>query len=151
MAIIQNQMDRLAESNPNMPQIDFKNDHIDFPGIYDKPVSGIALFHQSTLNDLFGAEGLSATAGIRFDYEKTGIDIDAQSRGADVTVLSPHMPPGMPPIEMSLDSAFLESFSKSYLEILPKFALGYEVTDGTSRSEERRVGKECRSWWRSCS
>src|SRR5690625_7110889 len=47
MAIIQNQMDRLAESNPNMPQIDFKNDHIDFPGIYDKPVSGIALFHQS--------------------------------------------------------------------------------------------------------
>lgn len=132
MAIIQNQMDRLAESNPNMPQIDFKNDHIDFPGIYDKPVSGIALFHQSTLNDLFGAEGLSATAGIRFDYEKTGIDIDAQSRGADVTVLSPHMPPGMPPIEMSLDSAFLESFSKSYLEILPKFALGYEVTDGTS-------------------
>lgn len=132
VAIIQNQLDQLTESNPNMPKIDFKNDQIDFPGIYTKPVSGIALFHQSTLNNLFGAEGLSATAGIRFDYEKTGIDIDAESKGADVSVLSPHMPPGMPPIEMSLDSSFLESFSKSYLEILPKFALGYEILDGTS-------------------
>lgn len=132
MAIIQSQLDRLTQINPNMPAINFKHDRIDFPGIYDKPVSGLALFHQSTLNNLFGLEGLSATAGIRFDYEKTGIDIDARSEGADVTVLSPHMPPGMPPIEMNVDTAYLESFSRSYLEILPKFALGYEVTDGTS-------------------
>ena len=27
---------------------------------------------------------------------------------------------------------------------------GYDPTDQDFRSEERRVGKECRSWWSSC-
>src|SRR5699024_3772071 len=132
VAIIQSQLDRLSTTVPGMPEITFVNDQIGFPGIYDKPIRGLALFHQSTLNNLFGAEGLSATAGVRFDYEETGIKIDAGSEGADVIVKSPHAPPGMPPIEMNVDSEFKEDFSKDYLEILPKFALGYEITSGTS-------------------
>ena len=35
---------------------------------YDMPTYGVALYHQSTLNDIF-IKGLSLSAGIRFDYE----------------------------------------------------------------------------------
>ncbi|WP_283685643.1 TonB-dependent receptor [Dysgonomonas sp. Marseille-Q5470] len=36
----------------------------------NNPTEGIALYHQSTLNDIF-IPGLSATLGIRYDWEKT--------------------------------------------------------------------------------
>lgn len=40
---------------------------------YELPTYGFAVFHQSTLNDLIW-QGLSLSAGVRFDYEHTDLD-----------------------------------------------------------------------------
>lgn len=42
---------------------------LEVPGFFKTPVFNTAIFHQSTFNDLFGAEGLSFTVGLRMDYE----------------------------------------------------------------------------------
>lgn len=131
VAILQAQLDRIGGGNPAVPEITYVNDQIGFPGTYKKPSSGVAIFHQSTLNKLFGVNGLSATGGVRFDYERTGIDLDAKSQGADIQIKL-KQPPGVPPFTVNGDTSFLESFSKNYLEILPKLALGYKVSESTS-------------------
>ena len=38
-------------------------------GVFKTPVLNTALFHQSTFNDLFGAEGLSFTVGLRMGMQ----------------------------------------------------------------------------------
>lgn len=131
MDIMQQQLDAIGGNNPAVPKITYLNNRIDFPGIYKKPVTGLAAFHQSTLNHLFGVEGLSATAGIRLDYERTGIDIDAKTVGADVGIQL-NQPPGIPPFDVNGDTAFIENFSKNYVELLPKVALGYEMSKDLS-------------------
>lgn len=109
------------------PFITYDNDRIDLPGVYTKPSRGAALFHQSTLNNLFGLDGLSATAGIRFDYEHTGLDYSTESHGADVTV---RMNMGGRDIVVPVpgDTLLEGSFSKDFWEILPKFALKYQMS-----------------------
>jgi outer membrane receptor protein involved in Fe transport len=110
----------------HMPDfITYDNNRIDLPGLYTKPSKGAALFHQSTLTNLFGLNGLSATAGIRFDYEHTGIDFSTESQGGDITVRVPEMNLVIP---IDGDTLIEGSYNKSFWEILPKFALKYEFS-----------------------
>lgn len=76
--------------------------------IYDTYITGAALFHQSTLHDLF-IENLSLTGGIRFDFEKDVLDYryDMVMAGNPATVADTVYP------------------DLSYLEILPRLALHY--------------------------
>ena len=108
--------------------ITYANDRIDLPGIYKKPSKGVALFHQSTLNNLFGLDGLSATAGIRFDYEHTSIDFFTESDGSDVNL--DFQIPGRPMPSMFVDGDTLlqGKYSKDFWKILPKFALKYQMS-----------------------
>lgn len=108
--------------------ISYANDRIDLPGVYTKPSRGAAFFHQSTVNDLFGVTGLSGTAGIRFDYEHTGLDFSTESEGGDVNLLFniPNRP--MPPMFIEGDTLLTGSYSKDFWKILPKFALQYQFT-----------------------
>lgn len=111
--------------DPNIPlTIEYANDRIDLPGIYDKPSRGAALFHQSTLLNLFGLDGLSATAGIRFDYEHTGIDFSTESDGGAVILTVPRV--GAKPVEG--DTLLSGSYRKEFWEILPKVALKYQMS-----------------------
>ncbi len=109
-------------------RIVYANDRIDLPGIYTKPSRGAALFHQSTINDLFGVEGLSATAGLRFDYEHTGIDFSTESDGGDVNLKFqiPNRP--MPDMFVEGDTLIEGSFSRDFGQLLPKFALKYDFS-----------------------
>ena len=43
-----------------------------------QPVFSTALYHQSTFNDLF-VKGLSVTAGLRLEYEKTSMNYFSDS------------------------------------------------------------------------
>ena len=110
--------------------ITMMNDEIEMPGEYRKPTRGAALFHQSTLNELFGLQGLSATAGIRFDYEHTGIRFNTGTQGVGM-VVRPPLPPHVPPIVMELpaDTTMVGRFSKGFFEILPKFALQFRPSE----------------------
>lgn len=106
-------------------RIVYANERIDLPGIYTKPSRGAALFHQSTLADLFGLEGLSATAGLRLDYEHSGIDFSTKSDGGDVNLVFniPNRP--IPPMFVEGDTLLQGSYSKDFWKVLPKFALKY--------------------------
>jgi Outer membrane receptor proteins, mostly Fe transport len=126
MEIMQGHMDTYTANIPII--INYENDRIDLPGIYTKPAKGAALFHQSTLDNLFGLKGFSATAGIRFDYEHTGIDFTTESVGGDVNIKPRSAPPAMQPIFVETDTLLEGTYTKDYWEILPKFALKYQLS-----------------------
>ncbi|MDO5665097.1 MAG: TonB-dependent receptor [Bacteroidia bacterium] len=126
---LQSVFDRLSQS-PGVPVVmKYTTEQIDLPGVYKKPSSGLALFHQSTLNDLFGLNGLSATAGIRFDYEHAKIDYSTESKGADIEFRFKQAPPAVPGISVNGDTLMQGAFSKSFWQVLPKFALKYQPVE----------------------
>ncbi|MDD4698275.1 MAG: TonB-dependent receptor, partial [Fermentimonas sp.] len=107
------------------PFITYDNNQIDLPGVYTRPSRGAALFHQSTLTNLLGLDGLSATAGVRFDYEHTGLDFSTESSGGDITVRPPRTNMVIP---VDGDTLIEGSFRKDFWKILPKFALQYQLS-----------------------
>src|SRR5690554_3355740 len=128
MVAMQGHLDMAMQRMGAPLRIVYANDRIDLPGIYTKPSKGLALFHQSTLNDLFGLDGLSGTVGFRFDYEKAGIDYFTESDGGDVNLQFqiPNMP--IPDRFIEADTLIEGSFSRDFGQFLPKFALKYDFS-----------------------
>lgn len=55
MQMLQDQLDNMLPTMPPgtpMPSIKYANDRIDLPGIYRKPSKGVALFGQSSINNI---------------------------------------------------------------------------------------------------
>ncbi len=128
VAVMQSQLDRITTSVGAPLRIVYDNNgSIELPGVYTKPVRGMAFFHQSTLNNLFGLDGLSATAGIRFDYEHTGLDFYTESIGGNVN-LEFNTPRPIPSIPIKGDTLLSDKYSKDFWEVLPKVALQYEFS-----------------------
>ncbi len=133
IAMLQQRIDKGMSNMPEdkRPSVKYTNDRIDLPGIYRKPSKGFALFEQSSMNNLFGADGLSLTFGIRADYEHTAIEYFTETKGVEVKIDVPPMFPGMPPISRTMKSDTLMEgrFSKGFWEVLPKIALQYDLRD----------------------
>jgi outer membrane receptor protein involved in Fe transport len=110
------------------PFIQMLNDEIEMPGEYKKPVWGTALFHQSTLNELFNVPGLSATIGLRFDYEHSKIDYFTETQDVGMIVRPPNSPMV---INIQADTTMTGGFNKGFFEILPKFALQYRPSESS--------------------
>lgn len=131
VGMLQNQLDDILTKMlpPGMPKpsIRYANDRIDLPGIYRKPSKGVALFQQSSMNNLFGAEGLSFTFGIRADYEHTAIKYYTETQGVGINIVPPNAPPKMPPLTFESDTLMEGRFSKDFWQILPKLALQYDI------------------------
>lgn len=127
MTVLQRPLDILMENLGAPLRLVYTGDRIDLPGVYTKPSRGAALFHQSTFNNLFGVEGFSATAGIRFDYEHTGLDYFTESDGGDINMVF-QTPMPIPPIFVEGDTLLEGSFRKDFWKILPKFALKYQMS-----------------------
>ena len=101
-------------------------------GSFDTPLLNGALFHQSTFRDLFGLKGVSFTAGLRLDYERMNMDynsgtsleykvgIKGEMKRGDVVIREIEM---MPETALTIESRYLGSIDKDYLQLLPKFAL----------------------------
>lgn len=123
---LQSQLDAITTSVGAPLRIVYENDRIELPGIYTKPVRGAAFFHQSTINNMFGVDGLSATGGIRFDYEHTGVDFFTESIGGNVKFES--RIPAVPKDIIKGDTLLADNYSKDFWEILPKIALKYEFS-----------------------
>mgnify|MGYP000739016558 CR=1 FL=1 len=77
--VLQPVFDQLKKDHPKMPYLKILDDHLYIPGSFDTPSYGLALYHQSTYNNLF-TEGLSITAGIRLDYEKQKMDYNSEAK-----------------------------------------------------------------------
>jgi outer membrane receptor protein involved in Fe transport len=133
--VLQPVFDKLKEENPKMPTLTIKgdaNNSIYFPGNFDTPTYGAALFHQSTYNDLF-FEGFSVTAGLRLDYEKADLNYNSSVQDMAINVFMPPFRPGMPPIsmDMPMDTALIGSESQDFLQLLPKLSLRYQCNPST--------------------
>lgn len=101
-------------------------------GRYRTPVLNGAAFHQTTLSDLFGLDGLSITVGLRLDYEKLKLHYDAGYAFSHTYSLSGLLSPMNREIEMIQPTDFEAStrlvgdLTHDYLQLLPKFALQYD-------------------------
>lgn len=122
--ILQKVFDDLKEENPKAPYIKITDKEIFIPGTFKTPSYGVALFHQSTFEDLF-TEGLSFTAGLRFDYEKAELRYDTN---IEMNTLIDMGRPGMPPMPMALRDTLQGKTSMDFTQLLPKFALKYEFS-----------------------
>lgn len=107
-------------------------------GSFDTPTLSGALFHQSTFNDLL-IEGLSATVGLRLDYEKIRMEYNSASTPTNFDFKVTVNRPGMPfPIviknaaPLQGNAAYRGKESTDYVQLLPKFALQYEWSKGNN-------------------
>ncbi|MBQ6310936.1 MAG: TonB-dependent receptor plug domain-containing protein [Bacteroidales bacterium] len=94
--------------------------YMDVPGLFHLPASGAAVFHQSVFNDLFGAEGLSATLAVRFDYEKVKIDY------ATSCAMNYQMTMRGKTTEGSYNVEYLGKQYQESMPVLPRVALKYD-------------------------
>lgn len=122
IAMIQDVMDQAMAGTPM--QVTIQNEQMPILGSYETPVAGAAVYHQSSLNNLF-TEGLSLILGLRLDYEKMWIShATSTSMTAQASMMG--KPMGGPitmPVEISGDE------SDDYLKLLPKVALKYEFSE----------------------
>ena len=123
-SILQPVFDNLKVTYPRMPTLSITNESIYIPGTFNTPTFGAAIYHQSTYNNLF-TEGLSATLGVRLDYEKQDFKYDSEAK----MNLSMQMSTTMPPMDISdryPTSVINETLSQDFWQVLPKVSLKYE-------------------------
>lgn len=106
-----------------------------FPGTYRTPTTNSALFHQSTLTNLLGVEGLTLTAGLRAELEHFDLDYDAhyaftQTYGLNGRLSYPdgRVREGMmlvPAMDYDVHDGLSGHLSKTYVQLLPKVTLLY--------------------------
>lgn len=103
--------------------LDITNPEILVDGVFDTPILSGALYHQSTYHDLF-IKGVSATAGLRLDYEKNTLKYNSSSN-IDYTfkLASTQMPVNL---TQRTNPVLQGELKNDYLQLLPKFALQYE-------------------------
>lgn len=101
-----------------------------FDGAFRTPGTNVALFHQSTLDDVL-VEGLSVTAGLRLDYDHRSLTLNAATQ-ADVNYRFGLSMDGMP---MRVEKDFASNpdmagrLSSDSWQLLPKVAVQYELPD----------------------
>ncbi|MDR0938188.1 MAG: TonB-dependent receptor [Mediterranea sp.] len=122
--------DQLQASNPMMPPMGMTihNTELGVPGTFRTPTMNLAIYHQSTYNDLL-VDGLSLTVGLRLDLErmKMSYDTSIDPMNFDFSV------GGRPFAEgLVADYALVGTESDAYLQLLPKFALQYEWERGNN-------------------
>ena len=82
--LIESNVNSLFPSSSAAPsmQLSIHNNQLSINGKFSTPLASAAIYHQSTLNDLF-IPGLSATIGLRLDYEKMWLDYQSASAPMD--------------------------------------------------------------------
>lgn len=133
-----NVFDRLSAMGAPAMHMSINNPSMRVSGSFDTPILSGAVFHQSTFNNLL-VEGLSATIGLRLDYEKTRMDYNSASTPTDFDFKVTIDKPGMPfPIviknaaPLQGNAGYSGQESTDYVQLLPKFALQYEWEKGNN-------------------
>ena len=111
-----------------------------FPGTYKTPTSNLAIYHQSSLEHLFGVANLSLTAGLRLDYEHFSLDHDTRyafdqhyALNGRLTYPDGRVREGMtlvPSRTFTVEDALVGSLHKDYLQLLPRVTLQYAFACG---------------------
>jgi len=137
-----------------LPSLQITDTEMPIDGHFKTPQYNLALFHQSQFRNLFGAEGLSFTVGLRLDYEKMEMDYNTGTAlNYSVGIKGEMTQMGkvireinmMPETPLTVQSRYQGKLSKDYVQLLPKFALQYDFNQGknnvyTSVSKGYRSG-----------
>lgn len=109
---------------------------LNIPGYFKTPVLNTAIFHQSTFNDLFGAEGLSFTVGLRMDYENLKMNYNSGVNYTHTYSLSGDMGSRkitmIPETEFSQNVKYEGDLGHDYIQLLPKFAIQYDFNNNNN-------------------
>ena len=126
--VIEDNANRNFPNSPKAPQmhLSIHNPSFRVGGDFETPTFGVALYHQSTVNDLF-VKGLSATIGLRLDYEKNTMRYESVSDPLDFgfSMKMPSMGLDLNDNHMKAPAEFFGKLSNDYLQLLPKIALQY--------------------------
>lgn len=110
-------------------RLNITNESLYIPGDFKTPSFGVAIYHQSTYNNLF-TDGLSVTAGIRLDYEKQDFEYTSTAK----MNLAMQMSPMAPPVDISNQyetSVIDEKLTQNFTQVLPKVSMKYEFSPRT--------------------
>ena len=131
--LIEDNVNSLFPSSPSAPsmQLSVHNERLLIDGNFSTPVASAALYHQSTLNDLF-VPGLSATFGLRLDYEKMWLDYASASAPLNFGFAFAMGPMRLEDPDMESVTALSGKLKHDYLQLLPKFSLQYEWREGNN-------------------
>ena len=112
-------------SNPAMPAMSlaFNEQDIPFTAKFRTPNMNAAIFHQSTLHDLF-VKGLSLTVGLRLDYDRHKLELNSMTARDIYYAFA--MPSFRINAVMSSNPAFAGKTDYDTWQLLPKFALQYD-------------------------
>lgn len=128
MTMLEDIINGVFTSSVPLPMgIDFKDDRMPVWSDFRTPVTSLALFHQSTLNDLL-LDGLSLTVGLRLDHERLSMDYDSQTNTA--YAFNMQMLPR--PMELEADCRMQGKVKDHYTQLLPKVSLKYDFDDGNN-------------------
>lgn len=119
MNMLQGEMNAAMTGSP--VSIKLTDANMEVPGKTRTPNMGAAVFHQSTFHDLFCIKGLSATIGLRADFQRTKLNYySAAKMNYDEYMNGQKIASDARSAEISGDTA------KNYFKILPKFAVQYD-------------------------
>ena len=140
-----------TNANAHMPQVvsgpmtmDFAfsdqilNSDLKINGLYDTPSKSAALYHQSTLCDIFNAKGLDVTLGLRLEYEHVGLSYNTWYDFSHLYSLSGHLTmPTMsrdismvPATDFSVSNSLKGSLCNDWWQLMPRFSLQYSFAKG---------------------
>lgn len=119
-----------------LPSLAITSTGMPITGYFQTPQLNGALFHQSTVNDVMGIDGLSFTAGLRLDYEhlkmtyhsgtvlhyNVGIRGELLQGGQVIKEMEL-----MPQTPLTVTTGYEGKIQKDYWQLLPKFALQYDL------------------------
>ena len=114
------------------------NPELRFNGLYDTPSKSAALYHQSTVCDLFNAKGLDLTLGLRLEYENAGLSYNTWYDFSHRYSLSGHLTmPTMsrdiamvPATDFDVSNRLEGSLCNDWWQLMPRFSLQYSFSKG---------------------
>lgn len=136
-----------TSANKHMPQVaagpmtmDFafadslQGTELPFHGRFKTPTLSAAVYHQSTLTDLFNIHGLSLTLGLRLDYERLRLSYASSYAFTHTYQLAGHLTsPFMnrdiemvPKADYDVARTLTGRLDHDYLQLLPRFSLQYK-------------------------
>ena len=118
--MIQHAMDEGMKDAPVYVKLTDNNIHI--PGLFNTPMKGIALFHQS---DIRLSSQFTLTMGLRFDHERQEIDYNTQ---ALIHCLVSGM--GLANAPGKKEISYVGNFHKRQTHLLPRLAINYFIDHG---------------------
>lgn len=140
-----------TNANAHMPQVvsgpmtmDFAfsdqilDSELTFEGLYDTPSKSAALYHQSTLCDIFNVKGLDLTLGLRLEYEHIGLSYNTwydfshrYSLGGHLTMPTMSRDIAMvPATDFSVSNSLEGSLCNDWWQLMPRFSLQYSFSKG---------------------